>query len=273
MPVVKYVPDSRVKPESAYLREFARNVTSQLGEDGIIEKIFAIIGPANRCCCEFGAWDGIHFSNTWNLIARQRWRGLLIEADRDRFRELQGNYAGRDDVRLVQAMVEVDGERSLDAILAAAKLPIDFDLLSIDVDGMDWHIWNTLLGHRPRVVVIEFNQSVPNDVIFIQDPDPAVNQGASLLAMIDLAKAKSYELVATTTCNAFFVDRELFPQFKISDNSIDAMHDLRGSETKIFQLYDGTLMLAGHQQLIWHGIPIDSEKIQILPKEARVFRK
>lgn len=271
MPLIQHVPTSRVRPDCAYLRKFAADVTSQFGEDGIIAKILEIVGTANRFCCEFGAWDGKHLSNTWRLIAQQSWRGLLIEGERSRFTALESTYAGRSDVRLVNALVGLQGERALDAILAAAGAPRDLDLLSIDVDGMDWHIWNALTAHRPRVVVIEFNPTIPNDVLFIQDPDPQVSQGASLLALTQLGKAKSYELVATTPCNALFVDARFFPLFGIRDNSPDAMHDLGGLETKIFQLYDGTLMLAGYQRLNWHNLPIDIEKIQVLPRERRRF--
>ena len=121
------------------------------------------------------------------------------------------------------------------------------------------------------VVVVEFNPTIPNDVVFIQDPDPTLNQGASLRALIELGKAKSYELVAATTCNAVFVDKALFGRFNIADNSIDAMHDLGNLETKFFQLYDGTLMLAGNDRLNWHGLAIDPEKIQVLPKHLRRF--
>lgn len=51
-----------------WLNEFASNVTSQFGEDGIIEKILEVIGDANRWCVEFGASDGVYLSNTYNLI-------------------------------------------------------------------------------------------------------------------------------------------------------------------------------------------------------------
>ncbi len=44
-----------------------RNDYSQNGEDGIIDAIFAAIAPTNRWCCEFGAWDGLHFSNSRRL--------------------------------------------------------------------------------------------------------------------------------------------------------------------------------------------------------------
>jgi hypothetical protein len=271
MPLIQHIPASRVRPDCAYLRGFAANVTSQFGEDGIIARILEIAGTTNRYACEFGAWDGKHFSNTWNLIARHGWRGLLIEGDRDRFAALQQTYAGRSDVRLLNAMVAIQGERSLDSLLAAAGAPRDLDVLSIDVDGVDWHLWNTLVIHRPRVLVIEINPTIPNDVIFIQDPDPAVNQGASLRAMVELGKRKRYELVATTLCNALFVDAQLFPRFSIPDNSVDTMHELGSLETKIFQLYDGTLMLAGYQRLNWHNLPIEVEKIQVLPPQMRRF--
>jgi hypothetical protein len=257
MPIVRHIPTSRRRPDCAYLLQFARNVTSQFGEDGIIAKVLEIVGPANRFCCEFGAWDGKHYSNTWTLIAQQGWRGTLIEGDPGRFMALTRTYAGRDDVQLFNAYVGIEGDFSLDAILADAGAPRDLDLVSIDVDGLDWHIWNATTRFRPRVVIVEFNPTIPNDVVFIQDPDPTLNQGASLRALIELGKAKSYELVAATTCNAVFVDKALFGRVDIADNSIDAMHDLGNLETKFFQLYDGTLMLAGNDRLNWHGLAID----------------
>ena len=102
----------------------------------------------------------------------------------------------------------------------------------------------------PRLVVVEFNPTVPNDVFFVQEDDPAVNQGASLLALIELAQSKGYELVATTEWNGFFVPRDLFPSFNIADNHIDAMHDPAHFESRLFQCYDGTLVLAGCKHLL-----------------------
>lgn len=271
MPVIQYLPVSRENPASTYLRAAAKNVTSQNGEDGVIARIFGIAGVANKFCCEFGAWDGVHLSNTWNLIVRNGWRALLVEGSAEKFPALQATYADRPDLTLVNAFVGTEGENSLDALLERAGAPRDFDFLSIDVDGMDWHIWKGLARHRPRVVVIEFNATIPNDVIFIQDADPDVNQGNSLLAMIALGKEKGYELVATTPGNAFFVERALYPQFRIPDNSIDAMHTCAPLETKIFQLFDGTLMLAGHQRLNWRDQAIDVEQIQVVPKHLRRF--
>ena len=48
---------------------YKKNIYSQFGEDGIIEEILKRLkNKINKTCVEFGAWDGIHLSNTYNLI-------------------------------------------------------------------------------------------------------------------------------------------------------------------------------------------------------------
>ena len=94
MAVLKIERKRLVKPESAYLKEFAGNITSQTGEDGIREKIFEIMGVRNKWCVEFGAWDGKQHSTTWSLLNDHGWRGVLIEGDGKKFLELKNNYAG-----------------------------------------------------------------------------------------------------------------------------------------------------------------------------------
>jgi len=58
--------------------DIQKNVTSQCGEDGIIEEIFTIIKDGDKWCVEFGAWDGKQTSNTWNLIQNKGWAGIAI---------------------------------------------------------------------------------------------------------------------------------------------------------------------------------------------------
>lgn len=65
--------------------------------------------------------------------------------------------------------------------------------------------------------------------------------------------------------------KELFPKFGIADNSIDALHTGHEYETKLFQLYDGTLKITGNTRLLWHNLPIDEEKIQILSAGERKY--
>jgi hypothetical protein len=271
MPTIELRRTKRTKPESTYLRQYAKNVTSQYGEDGIIDKILDLIGRREAWCVEFGAWDGKYLSNTWDLINTKGWCGVLIEGDQARHAALSDLHKGRTgEVFVEHAFVGWEGETSLDSILGRTPIPHDFDVLSVDIDGNDWHVWNALANYRPRLVVIEFNPSASNELYFVQDADPSLNQGASLLAFIDLAKRKGYELVATTYANAFFVLKEDFPKIGIQDNGIDAMYEPY-MDTQICQGFDGTIFAAGHMWLNWHGIPLSQEDFQILPKALRKY--
>lgn len=270
MPVLELHKVDRTKPESIQLRQFQRNETSQFGEDGVIEEILRRVGIKNRWCVEFGAHDGKFMSNTWRLIAKEKWSAVLIEGHSKRACELAKLHRENGNVHVQQAYVGWNAENSLDALLKQTNIPEDFDLLSIDVDGNDFHIWKAVSVYRPRVVVIEFNPTAPNDLYFVQDPDPRVNQGSSLRAISILGKEKGYELVATTQVNAFFVLRELFQNIGITDNSLDAMHDTEQSTT-IAQAYDGTILVAGNMKLLWCGKRFSSEDLQILPKRKRIY--
>lgn len=253
------------------LLAYGRNITSEHGEDGIIEKIFSIIGEGSTWCVELGALNGTHGSNVWHLVKEKGWSGVLIEADRTYFEKLQQEYATIPHAHCVNAFVSFEGEQSLDRIFARTPIPHTFDLFSLDIDGSDYHLWDSMTDYRPRVMLVEFNPSIPHEVTFIQPRDMTVFQGSSLRAFVELGKKKGYELVAANEGNAFFVLKELFSKFGISDNAIDALHTDHHFETKLFQLYDGTLRIAGYDRLIWHNVPIDLEKLQVLPPSARKY--
>src|SRR3989344_4850059 len=256
---------------STNLLDYNRNITSEHGEDGVIEKIFQIIGEGEKWCVELGALNGVHGSNVWRLRKEQGWPGVLIEADRTYFEKLQREYAGIERAHCVNAFVSFEGEHSLDRIFAQTPLPHTFDLLSLDIDGNEYHLWDSLTKYRPRVMVVEFNPSIPNEVSFIQPRDMKVFQGSSLRAFVELGKRKGYELIAANEVNAFFVSKELFSKFSIVDNSIDALHTDHRYETKLFQLYDGTLKIAGNTRLLWHNLPIDEGKLQVLSARQRKY--
>jgi hypothetical protein len=277
---IEFRPRSRLVAKSAYLSQFASNVTSQDGEDGIIQKIFEIVPPANRHCLEIGAFDGKLLSNTWNLVVNRGWKAVLVEGRgmlyqrlAERFSSANPEVEGRfsDKVTLLHRYATFDGPGSLDNLLARAKAPRDLDFVSIDIDSNDWHLWDSMTVYQPRVVLIEFNATIPNDVYFVQARDMNVAQGCSLLALIELGKRKGYELVATTTGNAFFVRKALYPAFGIADNDIDSMYFVPHLQSRLFQGFDGELILAGYQKLHWPNLPFTQEQIQVLPKALRRY--
>lgn len=253
------------------LLSYGRDITSEHGEDGVIERILEIIGEGSHWCVELGALNGVHGSNVWHLIKEKGWSGVPIEADRTYFEKLEREYAGSKGVHALNAFVSFEGGQSLDRLLAHTPIPQTFDLFSLDVDGAEYHLWDSMNTYRPRLMVVEFNPSIPNDIAFVQPRDMGVFQGSSLRAFVELGKRKGYELIAANETNAFFVLKEFFSKFNIADNSIEALHTDTRFETKLFQLYDGTLKIAGKKELIWHKLPIDEEKLQVLPSRARRY--
>jgi hypothetical protein len=162
---------------------------------------------------------------------------------------------------------EADG---LDAILARTPIPEDFDVLSIDIDGNDYHVWNAVTRYRPRVVVIEYNPTIPTAIDFVQPPDLSINQGASITALNRLAAQKGYELVAVTTHNCLFVRRDYFAAFGIEDNSVASLRADESMVTYIFNGFDGTVFIRGYGALGWHGVPYREKRMQLI---ARTFRR
>lgn len=272
MPKLIHRRNDRRKQESTYLLNHARNVTSQAGEDGILERMLQLLGPVqgSRWCVEFGAWDGKHMSNTWNLIHSAGYHGVLIEGSSARFADLLRTYGNQPRAVCVNRVVSFErGPDCLDAILAGTPLPKVFDLISIDIDGNDYYVWESLQDYRPRIVLIEFNSTVPNDVVFVQDNDIAVNQGCSLLALVELGKAKGYELACVTALNAIFVRTDDFGKLGIADNSIDAMF-CPLYEPKLFYGFDGTVYnIFNRPQWVLKNVKVSPTQFQLLAPEVR----
>jgi len=252
------------------LLEFSNNIVSQFGEDGIIERIFTIISPTHKYCVEFGAWNGKFLSNCWNLVTNKGWSGSFIEGNKDKFKDLLTEHGDKENVSCVNQFIEFEGENSLDNILSSVGAPQDIDLLSIDVDGIDYFIWESLSEFKPKVVAIEFNPTIPNDVVFVQAKDASVNQGCSLLSLIFLGAEKGYELICCTDCNAFFVKKELYKNFEIPNNFIECMYRPR-LDGRIFHGYDSHVYVVGMPKLVWSNIPLSNDDFQVLPQEQRRY--
>jgi hypothetical protein len=187
------------------LKEFARNVYSQNGEDGIIEEILKRLNIKFGICCEFGAWEGTKFSNTYSLVEKG-WKAVYIEGDYEKFQELkvtaEKHYPR---ITTILGMVEPEGVNSLDNILKKTDIKEDFEILSIDVDGIDYHIWNHFTDYTPKIVIIEVNSSIPPPIEQTHDSE---HQGSSFTSMLKLGNEKGYDLVCHTG-NMIFVRKDL----------------------------------------------------------------
>ena len=187
----------------------------QNDEDGIIEEVLRRVGCTNRFFAEIGAGSGTE-NNSLYLLARG-YSGVWLEADAASIREARKNLSsllksGR--LSVVEAAVTAENAEGL---LTEAKVPDEFDLLSIDVDGNDYWIWKAVRKFSPRVVVIEYNAGLGPSVewVILYDSrrrwDGTLAFGASLKALERLAREKGYSLVGCnfTGVNAFFVRSDL----------------------------------------------------------------
>jgi hypothetical protein len=188
------------------LIEYAADSYSQNGEDGVLRRIFEVIGTSSERCCEFGAWDGIHFSNTRALIL-EGWSGVFIEGDGERATRLRETYHDLPRVATVSAFVD-DGESCLRRVLEREGLDSDFDLVSIDIDGLDYEVF-AALGIEARVVCVEAGVLLnPDQMVPVPRELAAQNVGQPLARFRALGERLGYKLVCFTG-NAIFVRRDL----------------------------------------------------------------
>ncbi len=248
------------------------NIFSQFGEDKIISKLLLRLDGENKLdkwACEFGAWDGLHFSNTANLIINKGYRAVLIEADSSKFKTLKSNMFTYP-VDVINAYVTLEGPSTIDNILSSTSIPINFDVLSIDIDGADYWIFEGLKKYRPKIVIIEFNPTIPKEVIFINPRNIVSNQGSSIKSICELAAAKNYKICGVTTCNVILIDSIYADIFS---NQIIELKNLPDPVmlNRIWQTYDGQIHTEFPLNLLWHNLQVSNSDMQILPKGFQMF--
>lgn len=194
------------------LLDFKKKVFSQKGEDGIISHLFGKIGTTSKKCGEVGAWDGVHLSNTRQLILNG-WGAILIEKDRRRFATLTKNYSSFAKVRCVCQTVRAS-DHTLDRLFKKFAFA-NLDFLSIDIDGLDYEVWETLKA-RPRLVCVEVN-SLPDPESVVRLPKAVAEKdiGQPLGVFCEMGKDKGYELIAYTG-NAFYLRADLCRKYSFS---------------------------------------------------------
>ncbi len=257
------------------LGQYAHDVYSQDGEDGILFEILTRLGVIDsdgpKWVVEFGAWDGVHLSNSCNLIRNHGFSAVLIEANTKRFKELCTNIP-QSNVHKINRFVALEGDQRLDAILTETPIPEDFDLISIDIDGCDYHIWDSLEAYRPKAVIIEFNPTIPVDVPFINPRDFSVQQGSGVKAMDDLARAKGYTSVFVKGGNLFAVRDDLV--HLVCPDTPPSIEEMADPDARMFLFvgYDGTLLSnKAEVPMLWHPTNLSVGDMQPLPRKLRRF--
>ena len=195
-------------------------VFSQWGEDGIVQWLIKIVPIDNPVFVEFGVQDYSE-SNTRFLLVNNNWSGLVIDGSESNIERIR-----RDDIYWrynLNAICAFVTRENINSLLAAGGISGDIGLLSIDVDGNDYWIWESINCISPRIVVIEYNArfgnqrtvAVPYDLNFVRSTAhySMIYYGASLAALAFLAEKNGYALVGCNSAgnNAFFVRKDVLP--------------------------------------------------------------
>jgi hypothetical protein len=189
-------------------------VYSQCDEDGILAEIFRRIGIYGHSFVEFGVENGLECNTLWLLV--QGWNGLWIEANSTCCEDIRSSHEPwirQGALTLSEASVTVD---NINGLIGHRYRGV-VDLLSIDIDYNDYHVWKAIEIIDPRVVCIEYNAIWRPPVSITVPYDPARSwagdnyYGASLAALTKLGRQKGYRLVGCCLAgvNAFFVKEEL----------------------------------------------------------------
>lgn len=234
-------------------------VYSQCDEDGIILEIFRRIGTTNKRFVEFGVGTGLE-NNTVALLFNG-WSGLWIDADDKWIARIEAGFApviksGR--LKVVKSFITKD---NIDQLISSNVPEREIDLLSVDLDGNDYHILKAIRSISPRVLVMEYNSKLAPPIEFCMAYNASHGWGendcfgASLSFLVAKLRAKGYSLVSCNLsgANAFFVRDDLLGDnflapYTAENHFLPARYhlvDLRSGHVPTYETLTRSLQFAG----------------------------
>ena len=193
-------------------------VFSEWGEDGIIQFLLTKVPIEQKVFVEFGVGDYSE-ANTRFLLENDDWRGLVLDSNQENIRLIKkDNCYWRHDLKAINSFVT---HANINSLIDSAGIRGDIGLLSIDIDGNDYWVWDAIDIVSPRIVICEYNSifgckeaiTIPYDETFVRTKANVSNLyfGASLKALYVLGAKKGYVFVGSNRAgsNAFFVRRDV----------------------------------------------------------------
>lgn len=203
---------------------------SQWGEDGILQFLLRHVRVPREIFVEFGVETYVE-ANTRFLLTNNHWSGLVMDGSADNVRRIKKSALyWQHNLKAVEAFIT---RENINALLIENGITDEIGLLSIDIDGNDYWIWEAITAVRPAILVMEYNSrfgkteavTVPYDPQFTRAKAhySMIYYGASLKALTQLSKKKGYALVASNSVgnNAFFVRDDLRPA-ELRELSVEA---------------------------------------------------
>jgi hypothetical protein len=218
------------------LEWFGSKHYSQSDEDGIIFEIFKRIGTTNKTFIEFGAETGQE--NNSRFLLESGWNGLWIEGNSSYIPGLLYSgapFQSNGKLQILESYVNPD---NINKLIKGSNIRGEIDFLSIDIDSIDYYVFDAITEVNPRVIALEHNSNfgptakyvMPLDLNYRWDhSNPDDNQnGASISSLEELAMKKNYQLVGCGlfSPNGFYVRKDLLS----SKNGYDLFPYLKTTE-------------------------------------------
>lgn len=192
-------------------------VFSQWGEDGIIQRLIAELQVDRKVFIEFGVQNYTE-SSTRFLLVNNNWSGLVIDGGQDHIDFI------RNDPIFWQYNLKAEcafiTRENINELIGKNGIRGEIGLLSVDIDGNDYWVWEAIDCVSPVITIVEYNArfgpdeavTIPYDPSFVrsQAHHSMLYFGASLKALCVLGNKKGYAFVGCNTAgnNAFFVRRD-----------------------------------------------------------------
>lgn len=211
------------------LCDYEYKIFSQWGEDGIIQFLVSRINIKHKIFVEIGVENYLE-SNTRFLLINNNWKGLIIDGNKEQILKVKNQeIMWKYDINLVDIFVTKD---NINSILEQNDFLGNIGLLSIDIDGNDYWLWDSIKVINPDIVVCEYQAmwgfdksvTIPYQEDFVRSRSEYHNiyYSTSLPALIYLAKGKGYTYIGSNKVgtNAFFVKNEFRSDFNDLDINI-----------------------------------------------------
>jgi hypothetical protein len=221
-------------------------VSSQWGEDGIIEHLVQNVPIDRKIFVEFGVQD-YREANTRFLLMNRNWSGLVMDGSPTNIAVIkQDPIYWRYNLKAASAFVT---RENINDAIREQGIAGDIGLLSVDIDGNDYFVWDAIDCISSRIVVAEYNSlfgadaavSVPYNPNFFRTKAHYSNLywGCSLSALAHVGDKKGYELVGCNTAgnNAFFVRRDVLGSLP----TVDPGNSFQRAQFRESRAEDGSL--------------------------------
>jgi len=196
------------------------------GEGEHVACLLKKLDISNGYVVDVAASNGVAQSCTLQFFEQPGWHGLAVEMDPSKFAILAFIYSSFKNARLARCRATPD---NVCALLNGNEVPLDFDLLNLDIDSYDLYVLKGMLegGFRPKVVTMEINEKVPPPIYFTVTYEE--NHfwkgdhfyGCSIVAASELMKQYGYHLESVQYNNALFVRGDLAIGYHIADLSAE----------------------------------------------------